>query len=109
MPLSRADRPPNKGGMRRHTIHLVYNRRYREQLVVRRVRRSDRVGARLLASSLDGQLGANGSRMPPSLPGQPWRTGYVEPFNSRIRDECLNSTCWPLAQTRVVISGWKDD
>jgi transposase InsO family protein len=23
-------------------------------------------------------------------PGQPWRNGYVESFNSRVRDECLN-------------------
>ena len=23
-------------------------------------------------------------------PGEPWRNGYVESFNSRIRDECLN-------------------
>lgn len=22
-------------------------------------------------------------------PGEPWRNGYVEPFDSRIRDECL--------------------
>ena len=22
-------------------------------------------------------------------PGEPWRNGYVESFNSRIRDECL--------------------
>ena len=23
-------------------------------------------------------------------PGEPWRNGYIESFNSRIRDECLN-------------------
>ena len=23
-------------------------------------------------------------------PGEPWRNGYVESFNSRVRDECLN-------------------
>jgi transposase InsO family protein len=23
--------------------------------------------------------------------GEPWRNGYIESFNSRIRDECLNS------------------
>ena len=43
-------------------------------------------------------------------PGQPWRNGYVESFNSRVRDECLNiNTFWSLAQARVVISDWKDD
>lgn len=43
-------------------------------------------------------------------PGEPWRNGYVESFNSRIRDECLNIyTFWCLAQARVVISDWKHD
>ena len=26
-------------------------------------------------------------------PGQPWRNGFIESFNSRMRDECLNITC----------------
>ncbi len=43
-------------------------------------------------------------------PGEPWRNGYVESFNSRVRDECLNiNIFWSLAQARVVINGWKQD
>ncbi len=43
-------------------------------------------------------------------PGEPWRNGYVESFNSRIRDECLNLNIFcSLAQARVVISDWKED
>ena len=43
-------------------------------------------------------------------PGEPWRNGYVESFNSRIRDECLNiNLFWSLAQARVVISDGKED
>ncbi len=43
-------------------------------------------------------------------PGEPWRDGYVESFNSRIRDECLNiNIFWSLAQARVVITDWKED
>jgi transposase InsO family protein len=43
-------------------------------------------------------------------PGEPWRNGYVESFNSRVRDECLNiNTFWSLTHARVVISDWKDD
>jgi len=26
-------------------------------------------------------------------PGQPWRNGYIESFNSRVRDEASTSTC----------------
>ena len=43
-------------------------------------------------------------------PGEPWRNGYVESFNARIRDECLNiNSFWSLTQARVVISDWKHD
>ena len=43
-------------------------------------------------------------------PGEPWRNGYVESFNGRVRDECLNiNTFWSLAQARVVITDWKHD
>ena len=43
-------------------------------------------------------------------PGEPWRNGYVESFNSRVRDECLNiNIFWSLAQARVVIGDWKDE
>lgn len=43
-------------------------------------------------------------------PGEPWRNGYVESFNSRVRDECLNiNSFWSLTQARVVIGDWKHD
>ncbi|MDQ3166314.1 MAG: integrase core domain-containing protein, partial [Actinomycetota bacterium] len=43
-------------------------------------------------------------------PGQPWRNGYIESFNSRVRDECLNiNSFWSLAQARVVITDRKTD
>ncbi len=43
-------------------------------------------------------------------PGEPWRNGYVESFNGRVRDECLNiNMFWSLTHARVVITDWKDD
>ena len=43
-------------------------------------------------------------------PGEPWRNGYIESFNGRVRDECLNiNIFWSLAHARVVISDWKED
>jgi putative transposase len=43
-------------------------------------------------------------------PGQPWRNGYIESFNSRIRDECLNiNMFWSLTHARIVITDWKDN
>ena len=43
-------------------------------------------------------------------PGQPWRNGYIESFNSRVRDECLNiNMFWSLTHARGVITDWKDE
>jgi putative transposase len=42
-------------------------------------------------------------------PRQPWRNGYVESFNSRVRDDLNMNMFWSLAQARMVISDWKED
>jgi len=43
-------------------------------------------------------------------PGEPWRNGYIESFNGRVRDECRNiNIFWSLTQARVVITDLKDD
>jgi transposase InsO family protein len=43
-------------------------------------------------------------------PGEPWRNGYIESFNGRVRDECLNiNIFWSLTQAKVVIADWKDE
>ncbi|PNL17555.1 IS3 family transposase [Micrococcus sp. FDAARGOS_333] len=43
-------------------------------------------------------------------PGSPWRNGYVESFNSRIRDECLNiNSFYSLLHAQVIIGDWKDE
>ena len=37
-------------------------------------------------------------------PGQPWKNGYIESFNNRVRDECLNMNEFhSLLEARVVI------
>lgn len=41
-------------------------------------------------------------------PGQPWRNGYVESFNARLRDEFLNiNSFYSLLHAQVVIGDWK--
>ena len=43
-------------------------------------------------------------------PGEPWKNGYIESFNGRVRDECLNlNLFWSLTQARVIINDWKDE
>jgi putative transposase len=41
-------------------------------------------------------------------PGSPWQNGYIESFNARLRDECLNrEQLWTLTEARVVIEDWR--
>jgi putative transposase len=43
-------------------------------------------------------------------PGQPWRNGYVESFNNRVRDECLNMNSFDhVYEARAIITNWRED
>lgn len=43
-------------------------------------------------------------------PGKPQQNGYVESFNDRLRDECLNETPFAsLSHARSVLSNLRDD
>jgi putative transposase len=41
-------------------------------------------------------------------PGSPWQNGFIESFNARLRDECLNrEQLFALTEARVVIEDWR--
>jgi len=43
-------------------------------------------------------------------PGQPWRNGYVESFNGRLRDECLSvNQSHSLNHAKGIIGIWKEE
>jgi len=43
-------------------------------------------------------------------PGRPMQNGYIESFNGRFRDECLNENVFAnLAHARTVIADWRQD
>jgi putative transposase len=43
-------------------------------------------------------------------PGAPWENGYVESFNGKLRDECLNGELFlSLAEGRYVVDRWRLD
>ncbi len=43
-------------------------------------------------------------------PGKPQQNGFIESFNARLRDECLNETIFSsLAQARSVLAAWRND
>jgi putative transposase len=43
-------------------------------------------------------------------PGKPQQNAFVESFNGRLRDECLNETAFSsLVEARAVLAAWRDD
>ena len=43
-------------------------------------------------------------------PGKPMQNGFIESFNGRLRDECLNATLFTsLAHARFVLAAWRYD
>ena len=43
-------------------------------------------------------------------PGKPTQNAFVESFNGRLRDECLNETLFTsLAHARAVLAAWRQD
>ena len=43
-------------------------------------------------------------------PGKPVQNAFVEPFNSRLCNECLNEHVFlSLAEARTTIEAWRDD
>jgi len=43
-------------------------------------------------------------------PGKPQQNAFVESFNGRLRDECLNETLFSsLDEARLLLADWRDD
>ena len=43
-------------------------------------------------------------------PGSPWQNGWVESFNSRLRDEVLNGQLFDsLLEAQVILADWRDE
>ena len=69
--------------------------------------RSDN-GPEFIAKAVREWIAAVGAKTAFIEPGSPWENGYCESFNSKLRDELLNSEIfYSLAEAKVVIEGWR--
>jgi transposase InsO family protein len=42
-------------------------------------------------------------------PGSPWQNGYIESFNGKLREECLNQEIFlSKTEAQVVMDWWKE-
>jgi len=69
--------------------------------------RSDN-GPEFTAQAVRGWLGRVGATTLYIEPGSPWENGYIESFNGKLRDECLNGELfYTLLEARVLIERWR--
>lgn len=67
-------------------------------------------GPEFTGRSLDQWAQANGVKLVLTQPGKPTQNAYVESFNGKFRDECLNENWFvSLEHARAVIATWRQD
>ena len=67
-------------------------------------------GPQFTAQALDQWAYRNGITLKLIQPGKPTQNGYIESFNGKFRDECLNEHWFStLAEARAIISAWRRD
>jgi len=65
-------------------------------------------GPEFVAKAVREGIVAVGAKTAFIEPCSPWENGYCESFNSKLRDELLNSELfYSLAEARIVIEGWR--
>lgn len=69
--------------------------------------RSDN-GPEFIAKDLKSQLASRNVRPYYIAPGSPWQNAYVESFNGKLREECLNLEIFAsLLEAQVIIESWR--
>jgi putative transposase len=81
-------------------------------VVERRYPRSITVdnGSEFCSRIMDGWAYEHGVKLDFIRPGKPVENGYIESFNGRLRDECLNTELfWSIEDARAKLANWRLD
>jgi transposase InsO family protein len=66
-------------------------------------------GAEFIAEPLQDWLRGLGVTPVYIEPGSPWQNGYIESFNGKLRDECLNEELfYSRGEAQVVVDGYRE-
>jgi putative transposase len=71
--------------------------------------RSDN-GPEFIAKAIKEWLEEHGVRSLLIRPGNPWENSYIESFNGKLRDECLNQEIFiSIEQASIVLENWREE
>jgi len=67
-------------------------------------------GSEFVSRAMDAWAYAHDVRLDFIRPGKPVENAFIESFNGKLRDECLNGHLFPtLAEAQVVLDAWRED
>ena len=67
-------------------------------------------GPEFISKALDAWAHANGVALEFSRPGKPTDNAFIESFNSRLRQDCLNQHWFrSIEEARMIIEAWRED
>jgi len=67
-------------------------------------------GPELTSQALDAWAYGRGVQLHHIQPGKPTQNAYIESFNGKLRDECLNEHWWrSLREAQLAIEAWRRD
>jgi putative transposase len=90
-------------GVARFLDELAFSMGYPEMITVDN-------GPEFISNALDQWATERGVKLQFSRPGKPVDNAFVEAFNGRLRDECLNASWFrTLDEARIVIKSWTKD
>jgi len=65
-------------------------------------------GSEFAGRAMEAWVYRTGVKLDFIRPGKPVENGFIESFNARLRDECLNrEQLWTLTEARVVLEDWR--
>lgn len=67
-------------------------------------------GTEFVSKAMDAWAYGHDVRLDFIRPGRPVENGFIESFNGRLRDECLNSHVFgSVAEAQALLDAWRDD
>jgi putative transposase len=67
-------------------------------------------GPEFISGDLRQWLSEHGIRPLYIDPGSPWQNGFIESFNGKFRDECLNAELfWSQEEAQMVVNSWRHE
>ena len=67
-------------------------------------------GGEFVSRAMDAWAYAHDVRLDFIRPGKPVENAFIESFNGKLRDECLNSHVFAsVAEAQVVLDAWRED